>query len=346
MLIAPVNSAGQGYTWARAAERLPDVAAASAMFRGGDDLFGFAADHIIPAAALVGNPRWRSAQKAAVARRFTHVVVESGRHLFEPSGDVLRMIRELQDAGVRVALLWHGSDIRLPSVHAAAEPDSPFRGGVYPDTDVLEEIARAHASLGAESGVQQFVSTPDLLRFVPGARWLPVVVDPERWSFAAARPALDGDGPIRVVHAPTRAGLKGSDQIADIMDRLQSEGVVEYIEVRGTPSNQMPELYGSADIVLDQFLAGAYGVAACEALAAGRLVVSHVEDATRKTVQTLSGRALPIVQARWRELEDVIRAIAADRPRFAVHAMKGPDFIRATHDGTLSAQVLRSFLDS
>lgn len=346
LLIGPVNSAGQGYAWARAAETLPDVAAASTMFRGGDDVFGFTADHVIPASALIANQRWRRAQGENIRRRFTHVVIESGRHLYEVDGDVLAAVRELQDAGIRVALLWHGSDIRLPSAHARDEPDSPFAPGRYGETDALERIAAANARLTAAADVPVFVSTPDLLPFVPGAMWIPVVVEPERWSSAAAAPALQGEGPIRVVHAPTRAGLKGSDQIADTMRRLHDEGVVDYREVRGIPAERMPELYGSADIVLDQFLAGAYGVAACEAMASGRLVVSHVSDATRQAIRDSTGAELPIVEARWRDLEDVLRRISADRGTSARRAAAGPAFIRDVHDGTRSAAALAAFLDS
>lgn len=346
LLITPVNSAGQGQAWARAAERLPEVSAASTMFRGGDDVFGFTADHVIPATALVGNERWRRAQGKAISHGFTHVIIESGRHPFRPDGSVLDLVRGLEDAGIRVALLWHGSDIRLPSAHAAAEPDSPFRDGAYVDTAALESIAAANARLSAASGVPVFVSTADLLAFVPGAIWLPVVVDAERWASAAARPALTGEGPLRVVHVPSRAGLKGSHRIADTMQRLQDEGVVEYTELHGIPSGRMPEVIGATDIVLDQFLAGAYGVAVCEALAAGRLVVSHVAEGTREAVRRASGRDLPVVQARAGELEGVIRGIAADRARFATRASEGPDFVRAVHDGTMSAEVLRPFLDS
>lgn len=346
LLIAPVNSAGQGYAWARAAETLPDVAAASAMFRGGDDVFGFAADHLIPATALIGNDRWRRAQHRAILHGFTHVLIESGRHLFELDGDPLELVRELQAAGVRVALVWHGSDIRLPSAHAAREPDSPFHGDRYAGTAVLEEIAERHARLAQAAGVPVFVSTPDLLPFAPGATWLPVVVDPHRWASAAHRPALSGDRPLQVVHAPSSAGLKGSDRIAAAVQRLQAEGLIEYTEVRGIPAERMPELYGGADIVLDQFLAGAYGVAVCEALASGRLVVSHVAEETRTAVRAASGAELPVVQARAAELEDVLREIAGNREHYARRAAEGPAFVRAVHDGTMSARVLRPFLDA
>lgn len=346
LLIAPVNSAGQGYAWARAAETLGDVAAASAVFRGGDDVFGFTADHVIPATALIGNERWRRAQHRGILRGFSHVIIESGRHLFEIDGDPLALVQELQSAGIRVALVWHGSDIRLPSAHAAQEADSPFRGGSYPGTSTLEEIAAAHARLADEAGIPVFVSTPDLLPYAPGATWLPVVVDPRRWAAAAEHPALTRSGPVRVVHVPSRAGLKGSHEIADTMRRLHDEGVVDYTEAHGIPSDRMPDLIGSADVVLDQFLAGAYGVAVCEALAAGRLVVSHVSDETREVVRRIGGTTLPVVQSRASELEGVLRGIATDRARFATTATEGPAFVRAVHDGTLSAQALRPFLDS
>ncbi|MCZ4300532.1 hypothetical protein [Microbacterium oxydans] len=346
LLIGPVNSAGQGYAWARASETLGDVAAASAMFRGGDDVFGFTADHLIPATALIGNARWRRAQRRAILNGFSHVVLESGRHLYDLDGDPLALVRELRAQGIRVALVWHGSDIRLPSAHAARELDSPFRGDAYAGTAALEEIAASHARLAAAAGVPVFVSTPDLLSYAPGARWLPVVVDARRWADAAPRPALTGEGPLRVMHVPSRAGLKGSHAIAGVMRRLHHEGVVDYAELHGIPSERMPEVIGGADVVLDQFLAGAYGVAVCEALAAGRLVVSHVADDTREAVRQATGHSLPVVQARASELEAVLREVATDRGRFAAQAVEGPAFVRAVHDGTMSAEALRPFLDS
>jgi hypothetical protein len=63
-------------------------------------------------------------------------------------------------------------------------------------------------------------------------------------------------------------------------------------------------------------------------------------------VRRASGRDLPVVQARAAELEGVLRGIAADRATFAARAAEGPDFVRAVHDGTMSAEVLRPFLDS
>lgn len=343
LFIGPVNSAGQGYAWARAAELLPGVASADFMYRNPGDVFVFPADHAVPTPFFVSSGPWQRAQQRAVLRRFTHVILESGRHLFGPDGTVMDQIDSLRGAGLKVALLWHGSDIRVPSVHAASEPDSPFRGERYHETARLEEIALRNRALIADSGLSVYVSTPDLLQYAPAATWLPVVVDVERWANAATAPALDRRRPI-VVHAPSNAGLKGSELIADTVARLDAEGLIEYREVGGVPADRMPAVYGNADIVLDQFALGIYGVAACEALAAGRLVVSHVSDATRSAVHQRTGLELPIVEARADQLETALRDVVADRERYRAVASAGPGFVRTVHDGRRSAEVLRTFL--
>ncbi|MDR6866325.1 hypothetical protein J2Y69_000917 [Microbacterium resistens] len=345
LVIGPVNSAGQGYAWARAAERLPDVAAASFMYRGADDVFGFTADHVIPVGALISNGRWRAAQREAVLTGFTHAIVESGRPLLGREEDVLAQIRLLQERGIRVALLWHGSDIRLPSAHAAREPDSPFAHG-YPDTAALERIAAANRALADAADVPVFVSTPDLLVDAPrGAEWLPLVVDADAWAVAGAKPAFARERPV-VVHAPSSAGLKGTAGIAAAMGRLHEEGLIEYREVHGVPSARMPDLYGDADVVLDQFVVGSYGVATVEAMAAGRLVVGHIRDEVRETVRRRSGQELPVVQSRAGGIEEALRRIVADRAGSASLAARGPAFVRRVHDGALAAGVLQGFLDS
>lgn len=343
LLIAPMNSAGQAFAWARAAEKLPDVSAANFMYRDPSDVFMFRADHEIPTGLFVTSRRWQRTQRRSVETGFTHVIVESGRHIFGTDGTVLAQIDRLQQRGVEVALLWHGSDIRIPSEHARRERDSPFLKGDYPEQQKLEDNTVANHRLIRESGLPVYVSTPDLLSFVPEATWLPVVVDVPRWEAAAAFPALTRSKPV-VVHAPSRSSLKGSALITEVVRALHGEGVIEYREITGVPSERMPEVYGDADVVLDQFVLGIYGVAACEALAAGRLVVSHVGDDVRAEVLSRTGLALPIVQARADELEMVLRQVAAHPDRFVDNVAAGLAFVRAVHDGRRSAEVLQAFV--
>ncbi|GAA2854980.1 hypothetical protein MIAR_15040 [Microbacterium arabinogalactanolyticum] len=342
LLIGPVNSAGQGYAWARAAERLPGVSAVDLMYRGRADRFMFPADHSVPAEVASGIRRWQDAERAAILRSFTHVIVESGARLFGTHAPVADHLRAMTDAGVEVALLFHGSDIRLPSRNAQEEKDSPFADDDA-ETRQLEEIARNNRALIDATGLPVFVSTPDLLAYVPEASWLPVVVDPDRWDAAAPSTALTRARPV-VVHAPSRAGLKGSALIDPVVRRLHDEGVIEYREVQGIPSGDMPAVYGASDIVLDQFSLGIYGVAACEAMASGRLVISHVSDLVRGEVRERTGVELPILESTADGLEDLLRDVVARPDRYAAVAARGPAFVRDVHDGRRSAAALAPFL--
>jgi hypothetical protein len=347
LLVGPVNSAGQGYAWARAAERgLAGVGAVDLMMTTeGSERYGYPRDQSVPRAAYLTSKLWQRRQRAALVKRYTHVLAESGLGPFgqQPDVTVADALRRLQADGPQVALLFHGSDIRIPSEHARLDPASPFIGSRYPGTDALEENALRNRALIAETGLPVFVSTPDLLHFAPAATWLPVVVDVEKWSAAGSAAPLERARPV-VVHAPSNAGLKGSELISATMTRLHDEGVVEYREVHGVPSAEMPRIYGEADVVLDQFSLGIYGVATVEALAAGRLVLSHVGEATRRHVAAATGVELPVVETSAAELEARLREIAAEPERYRAIAALGPGFAREVHDGWRSAAALAGFL--
>lgn len=348
LLVGPTNSAGQGWAWARAAERSAERAA------GGDDVaaacfairrnsYGFADDYGVPV-PVYAHPQWQRAHERYVLGTFTHAVIESMRPLFgsrharDASGDVAVLTR----AGLQVALAFHGSDIRLPSRHAEREPRSPFR--VRDDlTARLEEQARRHAAFATafeRDGGTVLVSTPDLFDDLPGATWLPVVVDPDRWQ----APAPPGRRRPVVVHAPSNSRLKGTDVVEAAMAELSARGVVEYRRLEGVPNDRMPAALAEADIVVDQLTMGLYGVGACEAMAAGRTVVSYVGTAVRERVRDRTGLDVPIVEATPDDLADVVAALAADPEATGERAARGPGFVRAVHDGTVSGTVLRDWL--
>ncbi len=351
LYLGPANYAGQGYAWARAAERLPGVGAISmAAERPGG--FGFTSDYPVPIAVYGSSRRWQRRQKAYV-ERFTHVVVEAQRALFgtlmaTPSqrNGAHAEARALAAHGARVAMLCHGSDIRVPSRHlAGATPWSPFGDPEWELVGHLERQTRAAEAALVElraAGIQTFVSTPDLLLDQPEATWLPVVVDPEVWRTQA--PPLEREVPF-VVHAPSASRLKGTELVEPVLTELDRRGWITYRRVEGVTSAQMPALYRDADVVLDQFALGSYGVAACEAMAAGRVVVSHVTQQSRDVVQAACGLDLPILEGTPDTLEDVFTTLLDDRAGAGERAARqGPELVRVLHDGAESARVLAPFL--
>lgn len=338
LYVAPANFAGQGGQWARAVSRhVPGAGAVSMGFQGAG-AFGFRADYPVDKDVYLYSGSWQRRQLRAVSRGFTHVLIEAERPLFGTFlGSVEREVAALARSGVRAAFVCHGTDIRLPSRHARTHPFSPYRDGLLAQTPELERRARENRRVLDRCGLPVFVSTPDLLLDVAQGLWLPVVVDLERWK--RSNPALTGPRPV-VVHIPSKAIIKGTDLVDPILTALHDDGLIDYRRVEGVPSGDMPELYGSADIVVDQFRIGSYGVAACEALASGRLVVSDVSEQVRAEVEAATGLALPIVQATAAELAEAIRRIVADPGHYRQVAEAGPRFVGEVHDGRYSARIL------
>lgn len=336
LYVAPTNYSGQGFAWARAVERLdPEIGArnVAVTLPGG---FGFAADRSVPIATVNASAAWADAEWNA-ARQFTHVLVEAERSLFgKRFGRDLRLeIAELEAQGVSVAYMCHGTDVRDPAAHAARTPWSPYPED--PRTEALQADAVANTRLLSELRRTTFVSTPDLIDDVPWAHWCPVVVDTQ--TFAAAAPSANAVP--RVVHVSSSPVQKGTHLIAPVLQELSEQGAIEYQAVTGAAASEMPALYAGADIVLDQFRLGSYGVAACEAMAVGRVAVGHVLPSVRTRVRDATGLDLPIVEATPDTLATVLRDLAADAERRHHLAAQGTAFVAAVHDGRLSAQVLR-----
>lgn len=338
--IAPANYAGQGHQWARALRAAGIDAANLAVV--GPGAYSFPADSVVPVSVQLNSSVWQRAEfDAAVS--YGHVLIEAERQLFGTlfDADVRREVEELGREGVSVAMISHGTDVRIPSRHSAAHELSPFAdpGGYF---DRVERMARRNVALLEELGRPTFVSTPDLLDFVPFAHWCPVTIDPARWT----APRTPDAGPLRVVHAPTDPQLKGTALVEPTLERLDRAGVISYRRLERIPHEQMPARFAEADVVLDQFRLGLYSVTAVEAMAAGCVAIAHVPDRVRRRVADATGRDLPVVEAAPDELERVLVELAEDRDRREAIAAESRVFAGEVHDGRLSAVVLhRHWID-
>lgn len=343
LAIGPLNVAGQGFQWAEACRA-----------HLGTPAFSFAS--VRPSARRLNGPSHRQILhhrirpefvKAAGARLLfrstTHFLNESFTTI---TGDQRRdyLNHDLDWLGanrINVAVVFHGSDIRSPGRHLAEEPVSFFN--LVPGEMLAgwENTTATRRRQALDSGLPLYVSTPDLLLDLPEATWLPLVIDAAAWhqgtpAFSSAKP--------RVLHVPSRRDppIKGTSYIDPVLTRLSQSGHVEYISPQSVRHERMPELVGSVDIVIDQLLTGSYGVAAIEAMAAGRLVIGNVSKAVRDRV----GANLPIVDCLPDQLNELILSIVADPARYAGVAAQGPVFVADHHSGATSAFALHGWLGS
>ena len=346
LLIAPANFGGQGYQWARSAETLPGVSAVNLRFLSQNAVVRGKSDFTVEPDVGNSSHIWARRQKKAIARSFSHVLIEAERPILGGlhGKDLVREVKALQEAGIEVALVSHGSDVRLPSRHRSIEPGSPFHGALNGRTVELEARAVRNLELMDQLALPEFVSTPDLLEFRPNATWLPLVTDPDMW--AGIKPTqLEKEMPV-VLHVPgSHPEMKGTELIAPAMRKLEREGLIEYIEPNVVPHDQLPGLYEKADIVVNQVGIGGYGTVSVEAMLAGRIVVTQVWESARDTIRAQTGRELPIVEATRETLEESVRNIVTSREEYADLGERSRAFALEVHSRESAARILRSFLN-
>ncbi len=347
MLVGPVNYAGQGYRWARAAETSGLVSARNYVHTGNNP-FGYDADHLVTWRTAEHSRAWQNALLDEIRRSYTHVLIEACFPILGGMfrGDVRRQVALIQDAGVKVGIVGHGTDVRLPSNHVRDVPHSHFGVGAtdWAPVERIEQNVAENLALIADLDVPTFVSTAGLLADLPDAHLLGVVIDPQRWANDTQPLVRDR---LRVVHAPTQAHVKGTDLIRPAVRRLADEGLIDYVELEGVSHADMPGVFADADVVLDQFRVGDYGVGACETMASGRIALTALTPAVRAEVERHAGMPIPIPEVTVDTLEDVLRDISARREHYRAVAAQGPEFVRRLHDGSFSRDVLlHEFLET
>jgi len=336
--IGPANMAGQGWAWSRAVRReLPGVGVE--VFAVPHPALAFPVDVEVPPDAFARDVRWQVGMEMHLQAELTHLLIEAGRPVAGTlNGKTFAAdARRLRDAGLAVGLVFHGSEIRDPRVHAERYEWSPFRDRKDPLTARLQRQVDQLAPLVAAFDGPTYVSTPDLLDDVPAASWLPVVVDLDVWT--------PGDEPLRrerpvVVHAPSHRALKGTELIEPALAELEAGGLITYRRIEGVPAAEVPALIRAADVVLDHFGIGNYGVLTCEAMATGRVSISHIHERVRARVPA----EIPTLEATPDTLGDVLRRVLDERDWARTVAARGPAFVREWHDGRRSAEVIAGFL--
>jgi hypothetical protein len=335
----PANMAGQAWAWAKALERHVAGTRTEVLMVDRGSPLGFPADELVPAAIYARDISWQVRTRDRVLGTWTHAVLEAGRPVMGTwyGQTFANDARVMRDAGICVALVFHGSELRDPRRHAQRHRWSPF----LDDTDPW--VAKVQATVDLiRPQIDEFpgpclVSTPDLLEYLPRAHWVPVVVDVASWIHGPR--VMERAVPV-VVHAPSRAAIKGSTHVEKAVGPLVDAGIIDYRHISAVRPDRMPAVMRAADVVLDQFAIGSYGVLAVQAMAAGRIVVGDVTDDVRRHVSDATGMNVPIVQANPETLTSVLRDLADDVETARRSAQAGPDFVAAVHDGALAATVL------
>ena len=157
------------------------------------------------------------------------------------------------------------------------------------------------------------VSTPDLLRLFPEARWQPnlVPIDEPLLLPDRDRPAR----PFRLCHSPTRKDLKNTEELLAVVAELQQDGLdLEFDLIDNVPNSECLRRKRSCHAVFDH-MQGYYGVSSLEGLSQGLAVLAGLDAWCLEHVAAFAGTAdLPWVLVRGRDdLAQALRRLATDQ---------------------------------
>lgn len=215
--------------------------------------------------------------------------------------------------------------------------------GVGYYTDGSDEVKRIKIARFNRYASQIFYMNPDLGWVLPKrAKFLPYTsVDPRRWRPVYANTKRDR----HVVHAPSHRGAKGSQFVFAAVERLRSEGHrFKFTVVEGMSRAEAKEVYSTADIIVDQLLAGWYGGFAVECMALGKPVIAYLREDDMRFIPRMMEKELPIINAGPQTIYDVLKHwITAAGSGLEERGRNGRMFVEKWHDPLKIAKEMEGY---
>ena len=201
-------------------------------------------------------------------------------------------------AGKGIVVTYQGSDARQGD-YCRANHKITFVDEVGPDFYTARSDTRKRRKIArfGRYADRIYALNPDLISMVPRAEFVP---------YANVDPAPQAC--LRVLHAPSHRGVKGTQFLLEAAERLQREGVPFDLDlIENLPNAEALRRYREADLVVDQLLAGWYGGFAVEAMALGKPVIAYLRESDLHVVPPEMRKELPVIDANPETIYDVLK---------------------------------------
>lgn len=136
---------------------------------------------------------------------------------------------------------------------------------------------------------KSLVSTPDLLRMLPGARWQPNLVPIYDTRYCPAGGPVNGV--IRIGQSPTRKDLKNTEEFVHTVEKISQRCTSPRVELNIIDSYEHRECLkrkNRCHIMFDH-MQGYYGVSSLESLSQGKPVITGLDEWNTRCIRELTG---------------------------------------------------------
>ena len=140
----------------------------------------------------------------------------------------------------------------------------------------------------------------------------------------------DNKGVVKVVHSSNHRVLKGTDLLVEAVEELKGEGYdIELVIVEKMTNNESKTIYETADIIADQFFAGAYALFAIEGMALGKPVMCFISD--EYLPWHPEWLECPIYNTSQYDIKDRLRELVLDKELRLELGRKGIEYVEKYH---------------
>lgn len=240
-----------------------------------------------------------------------------------------RDLAMLKQAGKKMVVHHHGSDIRLLSV--AKGHNNPY---IRVKPEWTEEKIYKNIAILSNYIDHAIVQDHELEGYISNlynhTHVIPHTVDVNQ--FNPQYP--EGKKAPLIVHAPTMRDLKGTEFILHAASELKRQGLsFQFKLIEGVSYDETMRLLSQSDIVIDQLRIGACGYISSEAMAFGKPVVCYIRD-------DLVGKYpsdLPVVNANPTTITEVLRNLIENPQTWNELGIKGRKYVEMHHNAPLVA---------
>lgn len=219
----------------------------------------------------------------------------------------------LKALGKRTIAIFQGSDGRLVEEFSRLRSiDYAQLVGEEVHHNVKDALKKRNSERLAKYVDKVYVLNPDLLSVVPKSSYMP-------YAFALDReypiPRKRIGSPIRIGHAPSHRGVKGTDRILQVISQLheRQDLDIELVLIENVDHADALGLYETLDFMVDQINIGWFGVLAVECSALGV-----------PTIASIAAEDLALTPKWFQDKLGVISSSSEDLAHVLLELCKGP----------------------
>ncbi|NIX76823.1 glycosyltransferase [Microvirga terricola] len=249
--------------------------------------------------------------------------------------------------GRSIIFTLQGCDVRIAGDSTIRNRFTPCRAGHCTVFDTclatLDDQRRHFIRDILPKADRVFFLNPELGHFLGRGEFLPYSsVEIDRFEVI---PPVTGRPP-RILHAPTNGEIKGTPAILEAIDQLRHRYEFEFVLVRNMTHEEALKAYQTADLVIDQVLAGWYGGFAVEVMAMGKPVLCYLREEDFEFVPKEMFADIPIINIRPDRLAADIAQALDRRAEWGEWSARSRQFVEKWHNPAgIAAALARVYED-